>query len=304
MGRRLRFLPYKRTLVEVTTRTFQGRPLLKPSHKVREITLGVLGRAQRLYEVELHAFVFLSNHYHLLASFRDVRQMAGFCGYLNSNLGRELARLTGWREKIWGRRYAHIAVSNEESAQVGRLRYLLAQGVKEGLVEQPGDWPGAQCVATLLGQDRLMGCWYDRTREFAARVRREPFNPGDFSEVEEVVLSPLPCWKSRNPAEIADAVRGLIDSIVQEARDTPTGRSTGTRSSHRKATDRPARLKRSPMPWFHCASRRTRRQLREAYGLFLAAYRDASAHWRQGELTAPFPDGCFLPPGPFAPAHR
>ena len=273
MGRRLRFLPYERTLVEVTTRTLQGRHLLRPSRRVREVTLGVLGRAQRRWSVEIHAFVFLSNHYHLLASFRDAQQMAGFCGYLNSNLARELARLTGWREKIWGRRYAHIPVSEEAAAQVGRLRYLLAQGVKEGLVAHPADWSGAQSVGALLRQERLRGRWYDRTREFAARMRGKAFRPRDFSTVEEVVLTPLPCWEGLSTVEIERQVRALIDGILEEAGEVRAVPAAVRSSAARRSTDRPRRVKRSPMPWFHCASRRVRVELREAYGRFLAAYR-------------------------------
>ena len=63
MARRLRFVPDGGSLVEVTTRTLQGRFLLKPSPRLNSIVLGVLGRAQRRYGVTLHAFVFFSNHY-------------------------------------------------------------------------------------------------------------------------------------------------------------------------------------------------------------------------------------------------
>jgi hypothetical protein len=38
-----------------------------------------------------------------------------------------------------------IVVSDEEAAQVGRLRYILAHGVKENLVERVLDWPGVHC---------------------------------------------------------------------------------------------------------------------------------------------------------------
>jgi hypothetical protein len=39
-----------------------------------------------------------------------------------------------WTDRIWARRYQAILVSNEEAAQVDRLTYSLAQGVKENLV--------------------------------------------------------------------------------------------------------------------------------------------------------------------------
>jgi hypothetical protein len=44
-------------LVEVTCRTLQGRPLLRPSQELGDIVAGVLGRAQRLYPVDLVAFL-------------------------------------------------------------------------------------------------------------------------------------------------------------------------------------------------------------------------------------------------------
>jgi hypothetical protein len=46
------------TLVEVTTRTVQGRLLMVPEPTLNRSILGVLGRAQRLYPVQIHAYVF------------------------------------------------------------------------------------------------------------------------------------------------------------------------------------------------------------------------------------------------------
>ena len=66
MARRLRLLDNESGVVEVTSRTLHGRFLMRPSAEVNQIILGVLGRAQAKYEVELYAFVFLSNHAHLL----------------------------------------------------------------------------------------------------------------------------------------------------------------------------------------------------------------------------------------------
>ena len=87
MARRLRFIP-PGSLVEVTCRTVQGRLLLRPSPLLRDLTLGVLARAARFYPVEIHAFAFLSNHYHLLLTASSAQRLAGFMNCLNSNLAR------------------------------------------------------------------------------------------------------------------------------------------------------------------------------------------------------------------------
>jgi hypothetical protein len=61
MSRPLRFVP-ENSLVEITTRTFQGRLLLRPSPELTDIILGIIGKAQVLYGMTIHAFVFLSTH--------------------------------------------------------------------------------------------------------------------------------------------------------------------------------------------------------------------------------------------------
>ena len=66
MVQKLRYIPEGGALVEVTCRTIHGRFLLTPSPELREIIVGVLARARRLYPVEVCGLVFLSNHFHLL----------------------------------------------------------------------------------------------------------------------------------------------------------------------------------------------------------------------------------------------
>ena len=51
MGRKPRHLPesaYGRSLAELTTRTIQGRYLLRPSGTLNQIAIGILARAQKL----------------------------------------------------------------------------------------------------------------------------------------------------------------------------------------------------------------------------------------------------------------
>jgi hypothetical protein len=116
-------------------------------------------------------------------------------GYLASNLAREIARHTGWTDKIWARHYQAIIISDEEAAQTARLSYLLSHGCKEGLVEQVRDWPGVHCVHALLDGTPAQGTWFDRTKEYGARQRGEEISPRRFATTETVTLSLLPCWQ-------------------------------------------------------------------------------------------------------------
>jgi hypothetical protein len=46
---------------------------------LREIFVGILARAAALYEVDVHAFVCLSNHWHALLAPKDACELARFC---------------------------------------------------------------------------------------------------------------------------------------------------------------------------------------------------------------------------------
>jgi hypothetical protein len=138
-------------------------------------------------------------------------------GYMSSNLARKVGRSVGWREKIWSRRYQAIVISSEAPAQVERLRYVLAHGVKEGLVEKVSQWPGLHCTHSLLTGEAVEGYWFDGTQEYAARRRGEEIDPMRFATRETLVLSPLPCWKHLPEEQRRKLVADLIAEIELEA---------------------------------------------------------------------------------------
>lgn len=303
MARPLRFIP-PNSLVEVTCRTLQSRLLLRPSPALSEIIVGIVGRAQRRYAMQIHAFVFLSNHYHLLVTARSARQLAAFMGYVNSNLAREAGRLQGWRQKFWGRRYQAIVVSDEDRSQVARLEYVLAHGAKEGLVLSPKHWPGVHCVHALLDPTRVsVGTWFDRSAEFRARLKGMEFGARTFASVESVALTPIPAWEGLSVEERRRRAAEIVERIEHEAKERhretsrqPLGRAQILRQ---RPDDQPVRSKRSPAPLIHAATKAARSAWCVAYRAFVAAYRRASEAFRNGLTSAAFPDHCFLPPPGF-----
>lgn len=308
MPRRLRYVPPGGGLVEVTCRTIQGRLLLRPSALLNDVICGVLARAARLHAVEVHGHSFLSNHYHMLVSVLDALQLAAFMNYFNSNLAREAGRLVHWREKFWGRRYQAILVSDEEEAQVGRLSYLLAHGVKEGLVASPLDWPGVHCARELAQGRPVCGRWHDRTLESRARRKGVPLDPEAFIEREELTLAPLPCWKSLEP----EAYRARIQERIAEIeawgrqRQEETGRAPLGRDAvaRQDPHHEPNRLKKAPAPLVHAVAPDVRRALRRAYFSFLATYQHAARQLRAGVRDVVFPSGAFPPALPTRLAAR
>ena len=314
-----RFFP-PGAVVETTTRVMQSRFLLRPSPEVNRTIIGILAKAQRRYGVEVHDAEVQSNHMHLLLSPRSQWRLSRFMGFVNGNIGRKVGRLQGWREKFWGRRYQPIVVADEE-AQVARLRYLLAQGTKEGLIGSPRDWPSVSGTPALLdGSQRLYGTWTDQTSWYRAQLqagrklekatgRRQPWRKvkeRDFRTQEVLFLTPLPCWRDEDPAWVVEQIEEMVAAIEQETQQRHE--SQGTRPLGPKAILRqdpmgqPRKTKRSPAPLVHASTRESRNDFLERYYEFLAEYRAAAEALRRGVRDVIFPAGCFPPARPFVPA--
>jgi REP element-mobilizing transposase RayT len=300
MARPLRFVP-PGALVEVTTRTVQSRFLLRPSREVNDLIVGILGRAQSLFPVRIHAFVVLSNHWHGLLSVDDARQLASFLAFVNGNIAREIGRLHDWRDRFWGRRYRAIIVA-DDAAAVARLRYILQNGCQEGLVDRPADWPGVSCVRALTGGRALRGTWHNRTAEYNARSRGERVADGQFAREFQVELSPLPCWSNLSDARYRAACADLVSSIEADTRSerAQSGRSCVGRESilAQNPHDRPVASESSPAPFVHASTTEVRNAFRTAYAAFVDAFHAAAGRLSRGEM-AEFPIGCFPSRLPF-----
>jgi REP element-mobilizing transposase RayT len=295
MARPLRFVP-PNSVVEVTCRTIQARLLLRPSASLNELLLGVLGRSLVLFpKVRAHAFVFASNHVHLLLSVADAQALAAFMNHFNSNVARQAGRLHAWRDKLWARRYRAIVVADEES-QVGRLRYILAHGTKERLVARPRDWPGASCVRALSEGHSITGIWLDRSRQTSAR--RDGAVPGGITY--SVALDPLPCWSGRSEVWRRRQCLMIVREIEKEQRGAANSGVLGVAAVMAQSPHcRPRLSKRTPAPVVHAASAAARRIFVAAQGAFIDAFRLASEQLRTGQRTAEFPACAFPPRLPF-----
>ena len=185
-----------------------------------------------------------------------------------------------------------------------RLAYIISNGLKEGLVAKPQDWPGVHCIDSLLSGEPLAGYWFDRTQEYGARNRREDFDRLQYASRETLTLDPLPCWRGLPQDQIRKRVTGLLSRVQAETQRTRKGapplgpEAILGEDPHSK----PQRSKRSPAPFCHAVTQEARRELWEAYSRFVEAFRTAAEKLRRRDFLAKFPPGCFPPAQPFIPA--
>lgn len=257
-------------VVEITAQTVGQQFLLRPSEALNRIILAVLGRALALFPVDMHAVAFMSNHWHALVSVPDALALSSFVQHVHSNIARAVNAMLGTDGAVFGRA-SFIMVSQD--AEETRLRYVLAQGVKEGLVARCVEWPGVHCARALLREEVLVGRWRDR------RATRQVRGAGAASEgVNPVDFAPLPSWRHLDEAQRLQRVRVIVNDIESAARSeypTPLGvRAVLTRDPFFKPTDK----KRTSAPRIHTHSE----DVREAFTLEHFAHVESflDAAWR------------------------
>ncbi len=307
MPRRPRFLPENRdgVLVEITCRTIGARALLTPEPEPRrfnEVLLGVFGRALEVSPVELCGVVVLANHLHALVVVHEQQELSRFMQHLGANLSKEVGgRLRKWRGAFWERRYDGIVVSDEPEAQWARMKYLLSNSVKEGLVESPLKWPGVHGARALVHGEPLEGYWFNRTKEWAARHRGLNYGRYDFATRYLIDFAPLPAFRHLSPEAYQEKVAELVREIEEEGEVARAGNPVaGVEKILRQDPYEPPtlRTKRSTKPNFHVKSREARAELRAELDAFLAKYWAASEELLSDRKLASrrgFPHGCYPP---------
>ena len=106
-----------------------------------------------------------------------------------------------------------------------RLRYALAHGVKEGLVEQVTDWEGFHCAQAFVDGVPLHGIWIDRSKLYEAQRRGKTLAREEYVTDYFLKLAPLPCWKGLTPAERRRKAREMIAHV--EAKGAADRQETG-----------------------------------------------------------------------------
>ncbi|MCP5109677.1 MAG: hypothetical protein GY953_02455, partial [bacterium] len=214
--------------------------------------------------------------------------------HVGCNLSKEIGRLRGWRGTLWERRYDAIVVSPE--AEWGRLKYSLSHGVKEQLLESVAEWPGIHAARQLVQGKPLEGYWFNRSKEWAARNRRQEYGTYDFATRYSIRFAQLPAFRHLTPEEYRTSVRDLIGEIEEEGkrkRDGATVAGVDKILSQNPFEPPTRRTKRSPKPLFHYATKVEREDYLPGFAAYQAQYQIASEALRRGNLKAAgwFPEG-------------
>jgi REP element-mobilizing transposase RayT len=287
----------------VSSKTLRDEFFLHPTPSVNGIIRGVLAKGlQNWPAIGLHAYVFMSNHFHLILR-GDALSIPGFVGFLKREISRRIGALKNLPGTIWHHRYTATALPSRRS-QLRCLRYVLAHGAKEGLVESPQDWPGVHCLRQMLLVDDGRAKWFNRgawsKSVFQAKARGKTLPAkAEFMDSLRIVLSPMPFWRRGNRIATRDKVQKLMSGIIETGIGQLAQRTIQRsirmvpkpfdKNSKRKSFGRPI------VAWASRGEPEVKAYLHR-YWEFQIAYRKAASSLAQNVDSVPWPIGAWIAP--------
>lgn len=261
-----------------------------PSREVNETILGVLARYQEIFGVVIYAYVFLSNHLHLL-----VHAPNGNLDEFLENVNREIARRINYlckrKGKFWARRYSDQIVLSEADAEKAFL-YVTTNPTKHGLVKHCKLWPGVSSYHHCLDG-------YDREYSFIHYSKKD--ESGDLLVTKHTLkLTPLPQYAHLSQEERRVHLKELIDQRCKELRRDREQNGQGFLGTEKILVQKRGSLAfstaESPRPICYSQFGRLIHKFRKNERQRRIRYKQASLRFRLGDFKVDFPRFCHKPP--------
>lgn len=301
MGRRLR-VQTKHAVYFITNRCFQERFLIRPSPQVNAIIRDCLVWAADKHDVIIYAFVFLSNHFHLLAGAPHLN-MSAFMRDFQSQLARRINILRGRKGTLYSGRF-HMEHVVDDGAVIDKLCYTLTNPVQSLLVEHPDRWPGFSSWEAHKRDGVIEGKFLLK-KELRAMRRKNPdltIEEARQKKTYRLELEKIPQWAhlsdeeyKRRLCRLVEQKSGELKRLVERSDRRFLGRETVLSQHWRQ---RPEEPKDSPQPLCHWTDIKSRDEHRRWYYEIVDAYKKAMGelHSRKTRKMPTFPQGTY-PPG-------
>jgi putative transposase len=202
-------LPGTRYLI--TRRCSEQRLFLRPESRITRTFEYLLGLLSSEYAIEVHAYVVMSNHYHLVIT--DVEgRLPDFQRDLNSMLARAINDCHDRVESFWDRRSYNAVELVGDADVIRRIGYTLANPVAAGLVGRAREWEGATS----------MGMKFGRAQQIA---RPEGFFSKEMPATAELMLTRPACREGWGSGQLEERVAEDVSrrELAARGRGKPMG---------------------------------------------------------------------------------
>lgn len=267
----------------LTRRCTQRQFLLRPDRRVNEIFRFCLAYAAQRFEVEIHAYCMLSNHYHLVATDRR-GNLPAFMHWLNEYVAKCVNAKLGRWESFWSPgSYSAVKLVDRDDV-LAKMRYVYLNPVAAGLVRRAREWPGAMSLPSEIGStvevERPPG-FFRESGPVPRRLELRLTVPGKFDE--------------RDLAWLQD--RLTAGEQAQGQRMLAGGKKVlGRRGVLRQSPFSRPRVRgkrRGLSPRIAARDKWRRIDMLQRLSVFVEAYYDARRRFIQGEREVVFPAGTY-----------
>lgn len=270
----------------VTRRCAHREFLLKPSRATNETFLYLLALAAQRFEIQVHAFCVLSNHYHFVITDGHAR-LPAFHQLLDALVARAVNAAHGRWDAFWAPgSYSAVRLVSPVDV-VDKAAYVLANPVAAGLVGTGSAWPGLWSAPERIGGEPIV-----------ARRPAHFFDP-DGGLPDEVVLQLTAPPRFESAEHFREELASALEQRESEARSRwrarggflGVARILGQRPTARPAGGEP---RRGLKPRVAARDKWKRAEALERLLEFLHEYRAAWKARRAGRSGVVFPHGTYL----------
>jgi len=233
------------------------------------------------------AFLAHSNHHHTIVVDRRGR-MPEFLEAFHKLLAKHQNALRRRWENFWASEATSVVELLGPDDILAKIKYVLTNPVKDGLIDRADQWPGATSLWASLNERPIRA--YRPVRFF----RKD----GDLPEAVTLPIDRPPGFGGLPPAEwramLADEIRS-VETAVRNERQAEGRRTLGRAEVLRQQpTDRPQSVeaRRQVNPRVASVNKWARIEALQRNKTFLAAYKAARDLWKAG-CIATFPTGTY-----------
>jgi REP element-mobilizing transposase RayT len=269
----------------VTRRCTQRQFLIKPSERVNQVFAYLLAIASARFEVQIHAFCVLSNHWHCVVTDTN-GQLPEFMAYVHKYAAKCINASLGRWENVWASEPASAVRLVDADDVFDKILYTICNPVSSFLVDRRSKWPG------------LVADW--TTKPLRARRPDWYFRPnGNMPEHTTLELVAPACFDDEEPRALAKRLRAAASLREAEwrrhAKKNRIRFLGAERVLKQRATDSPLTIapRRGLSPRIAAKDKWRRIEALRRLKSFVQAYRNAWSMWRAGFRDVEFPAGTY-----------
>lgn len=319
---------YAGDIVHFTHRCSGQLARLRPSKEVNNIVIYCLARAARRHGIEVLAFVFMSNHLHIV-----LRDPKGKLPLFGQDLHSTLARALNFEQETGGYVFGPGPYRKQTlvtpQSLYKEMAYVMANPVAADCVREPCQWPGKITLPHELGRRTFTA---PRPKFFRAPAGEEGALTGDetarerhrlnYTEQKEeqdddamldeesltLALPPVLPDGTSSTGRASDVRRAAADWLARELEGVHEERRragkrgwVGAQKVRRQDPKQPPRAvtgkptsERNPR--FATQDAKAGKEQAELMAGWLRLYVPAQRAWSSGDPTAVFPHGTWLAP--------